>query len=129
MTHAELCRRGQRILFICLAVFVGAMALSDWQWGGLLTPDRRTLLRYAITIALGVFALRGRSWAVQLLAGLIGAGVLYGLFHAASVGSALPRLAVWLIAHAAINVAIAAVLVLSPSIARYQSSKNELVMP
>lgn len=129
MTHAELCRRGQRILFICLAVLLAAMVLSDWQWGGLLTADRRTFLRYGITVALGVFALRGRSWAVQLLAGLIGAGVLYAIFHAASVGAALPRLAVWLIAHAALNVAIAAVLILSPSIARYQSSKNELVMP
>jgi hypothetical protein len=129
MTQAEIVRRGRLTLLVCLGALVFAMVLSDWQWGGLLLSHTRTTARYAIILGLGAAALRGAGWARQLLSGLIGAGVLYAIYTIAQLGTLLPELSAWMIAHALFNAVIAAVLFLSPSIARYQSSRNELVMP
>jgi hypothetical protein len=130
MTQAEIIRRGKLTLLVCIGALVFAMALSDWRWGGLmLSSHTRTVLRYAIIVGLGAAALNGAGWARQLLAGLVGIGVLYALYTVAQLGTVLPRLSVWMGAHALINAVVAIVLFLSPSIARYQSSRNELVMP
>jgi hypothetical protein len=129
MTHSQICLRGRTLLLVCLSALVLAMALSDWHWSSLLLDRTRTTLRYGATIGLGVLALYGSTWAKQLLAGLVVAGVLYAIYGIAQLGAVVPALSVWMIAHALINSVIAGVLLLSPSIARYQSSKNELVMP
>ena len=117
------------MLTLCIAVVLVGMAISDWQWGGLLLGSTRTLIKYAITIGLGVAALGGAGWARQTLASLLGLGVLYALFTLIRLGFVLPTLSVWMLAHALLNAVVAGVLFYSPAIARFQSSKNELVMP
>jgi hypothetical protein len=129
MTQSQIIYRGKTLLFLCLAALVLAMALSDWHWSSLLLDRTRTTLRYTATIGLGLMALYGSTWAKQLLAGLVAAGVMYAIYGVAQLGSVVPALSVWMIAHALINAVVAGVLLLSPSIARYQSSKSELVMP
>ncbi len=129
MTQAELIRRGQILLVACVAALLVGMLASDLKWGGLFASRGSSLVRYAITGGLGLAAVRGASWARILLAGLIGVGVLYAIYTVAHVWGLLPQLSIWLSAHALLNATVAGVLALSPSIARYQSSRNELVMP
>ena len=129
MTQAEIVRRGKLTLLVCLGALLAAMALSDWHWSGILLDRTRTVVRYALILGLGAGALHGAARAKQLLAGLIAVGVLYAIYTVAQLGGVLPALSVWMSAHALLNAVIAGILVLSPSIARYQSSRNELVMP
>jgi hypothetical protein len=130
MTQAEIIRRGRLTLLACVGALIFAMALSDWRWGGLLLNSHtRTVLRYTTTLGLGAAALQGAGWARQLLAGLVGLGVVYAIYTVVQIGLVLPRLSAWMIAHALINAVVAGVLFLSPSIARFESSRNELLMP
>jgi hypothetical protein len=59
---------------------------------------------------------------------LLAASAIYGFVRVVQLGALLPWLSAWLLAHAALNGFVAVVLLLAPDIARYESSRNRLVL-
>lgn len=128
MTYAALVRRGRNVLILCLGLVLLGFVLSDLQWGGLFGSQTRMASRYLLLFGLGVVAMRGHATGRLLLAGLLAGSAVYGLVRVVQIGALLPGLSAWLVAQATLNSLVAGVLMLSPDIARYEASKNRLVL-
>lgn len=128
MTYAAMVRRGRNVLLLCLGIVLLGMVVSDLQWRGLFGSQTQMASRYLLLFGLGLVALRGHAWARLLLAGLLTGSAAYGLVLVVQIGTLLPGLAAWLVAHATLNAFVAGVLLLSPDIARYESSKNRFLL-
>jgi hypothetical protein len=128
MTQGELLARGRLLLIFCFAVVAMAELAADFRFGVFDAPAK-AIARLALIGALAVAAVRGARWASRLVAVVLGPVVLLSIYYAFSLASSFPSVAIWMGAQALALTVVSAVLFFSSSIARYQHSKNELVMP